>query len=51
MVANITVSRDQFNVTPEGITHKPAPLLHLTPAIPSESIRAGQLDGYPRTGE
>ncbi|WFU38711.1 hypothetical protein QA640_30420 [Bradyrhizobium sp. CB82] len=52
-VGNILVSRDQFNVTPEGITHKPTGASFI-PDIDnplSGSIRAGQLKGEPRTGD
>lgn len=53
IVASILVSRDQFNVTPEGITHKPTGAF-FAPDIGnplSGSIRAGQLEGEPRTGD
>jgi hypothetical protein len=52
-VANILVSRDQFNVTPEGIIHKPTGASFI-PDIGNPHagrIRAGQLEGDPRTGE
>lgn len=52
-VANILVSRDQFNITPEGITHKPSGASFI-PDIGhplSGSIRAGQLEGEPGHGD
>jgi hypothetical protein len=52
-VANILVSRDQFNVTPEGITHKPTGASFI-PDIGnplSGSIRPGQLESERRTGD
>jgi hypothetical protein len=52
-VANILVSRDQFNVTPDGVTHKPAGASFI-PDIGnplSGSIRVGQLGSDPRTDD
>ncbi|WP_128943873.1 hypothetical protein [Bradyrhizobium zhanjiangense] len=52
-MANILVSRDQFNITPEGITHKPtgASFIRDIGNPLSGSIRAAQLDSEPRTGD
>lgn len=53
IVANILVSRDQFNVTPDGITHKPTGASFI-PDLGhplSGSIRAGQLECEPRQGD
>lgn len=52
-MTNILVSRDQFNVTPEGITHKPTGASFL-PALGnplSGTIRAGQLEDEHRSGD
>lgn len=52
-MANILASRDQFNVTPDGITHKPTGACFV-PDIGnplSGSIRASQLEGEPQTGD
>ena len=52
-MANVLVSRDQFSVTPEGIKHKPTGA-SFAPDIGNPltgSIRAGQLEGQPQTGD